>query len=126
MILTFHHEVLDNFENVFLKKSISAWPEESHRRCSMKNCVVESFAKFTGKRLCQSLLFNKVADLWPVTFNKRDSGTSVFLWILQNFQDHLFCRTSLDDCFWLPLKNPQIPLRDYENKSIFQLEKYFG
>ena len=66
MILTFHHEVLDNFENVFLKKSISAWPEESHRRCSMKNCVVESFAKFTGKRLCQSLLFNKLqtSDLY--------------------------------------------------------------
>ena len=27
----------------------------------MKNRVLKIFAKFTGKRLCQSLLFNKVA-----------------------------------------------------------------
>ena len=28
-------------------------------------------------------------------YQKRDSGTGVFLWILQNFQEHLFYRTPL-------------------------------
>ena len=29
--------------------------------------VLRNFAKFTGKQLCQSLFFNKVAGLWPAT-----------------------------------------------------------
>ena len=28
----------------------------------------------------------------------KHSGTGDFLWILQNFQEHLFCRTSLNAC----------------------------
>ena len=32
-----------------------------------KNVVLEKFAKFTGKHLCLSLFFNKVAGLSPVT-----------------------------------------------------------
>ena len=48
----------------------------SHRRCSMKKGFLRNFAKFTGKHLCQSLFFNKVAG-------------------------HLFYRTPLGDCFWL-------------------------
>ena len=43
-----------------------------------KNGVHESIAKFTGKQLCQSLSFNKVADV-ACNFIKRDSGTGVFL-----------------------------------------------
>ena len=35
----------------------------SHRRCSVKNEVFRSFAKFTGKHLCPSFFFNKVAGL---------------------------------------------------------------
>ena len=35
----------------------------SHQRCSMKEGVLSNFAKFTGKHLCQSLFFNKVAGL---------------------------------------------------------------
>ena len=44
----------------------------SQRRCSLRKGVQRNFAKFTRKHLCQSLI-------------KRDSGTGVFLWILQNF-----------------------------------------
>ena len=33
----------------------------SHLRCSVKKVVLRNFAKFTGKPLCQSLFFNKVA-----------------------------------------------------------------
>ena len=38
----------------------------NHRRCSVKNDVLRNFAKFTGKHLCQSLFFNKVASV-PAT-----------------------------------------------------------
>ena len=36
-------------------------------------------------------------------FLKKDSGTGVFLLILQNFWEHLFYRTPLDGCFWIGL-----------------------
>ena len=42
----------------------------SHRRCSVRKAVLENFAKFTGKHLCQSLFFNKVLG-WPATLLKR-------------------------------------------------------
>ena len=48
----------------------------------VKRCL-KNFAKFTGKHLCQSLFFNKVAGLNCLqVYWKRDSGTGVFLWIL--------------------------------------------
>ena len=34
----------------------------SHRRCSVRKGVLRNFTKFTGKYLCQSLFFNKVAS----------------------------------------------------------------
>ena len=34
-----------------------------HWKCSVKKGVLRNFAKFTGKHLCQRLLFNKVAGL---------------------------------------------------------------
>ena len=57
-----------------------------------KKAVLRNFAKFTGKHMCQSLVFNKVAGLR--LYQKRDSGTGVFLWILRNSS-----RTSLGGCF---------------------------
>ena len=42
------------------------------RSCSVKNVFLKSFAKFTGKHLCHSLLFNKVAGPRPANLlNKR-------------------------------------------------------
>ena len=35
----------------------------SHRRCSIKNCVLRNFSKFTGKHLCQSHLCQRSATL---------------------------------------------------------------
>ena len=43
----------------------------SHRRCSVIKDVLRNFAKFTRKHLCQSLFFNKVADLRPATLLKK-------------------------------------------------------
>ena len=44
-----------------VKKQFSS--RGSHQRCSMKKGVLKTFTKFTGKLLCQSLFFNKVAGL---------------------------------------------------------------
>ena len=38
---------------------------------SMKKGVLGNFTKFTGKNLCQSLFFNKVAVLCPATLLKK-------------------------------------------------------
>ena len=52
----------------------------SHQRCSTRKDVPKNSAKFIGKHLCQSLLFNRVAgglffnnvtDLRPVTLFKK-------------------------------------------------------
>ena len=37
--------------------------KSSHRSCSVRKRVLRNFAIFTGKHLCQSLFFNKVAGL---------------------------------------------------------------
>ena len=37
----------------------------------LKKGVLRNFAKFTGKHLCQSLFFNKVAGLRPATLLKK-------------------------------------------------------
>ena len=52
--------------------------------------VLRNFTKFAGKHLCQSLFFNKIASLGLQLYQKRDSGTGVFLPI--NFVK--FLRTS--------------------------------
>ena len=57
----------------------------SHWKCSVRKGVLRNFAKFTGKHLCQSFFFNKVASFGLQLHEKRDSGTAVFLWIFRNF-----------------------------------------
>ena len=37
--------------------------KSSQRRCSIRKGVPRNFTKFTGRHLCQSLFFNKVAGL---------------------------------------------------------------
>ena len=63
------------------------WSRSSHSRCSARKGVLRNFTKFTGKHH------------EPATLLKRDSSTGVFLWILRSFQEHLFHRAPLDDCF---------------------------
>ena len=42
-----------------------------HRRCFVRKGVLRNFVKSTGKHLCQSLFFNKVAGLRPATLLKK-------------------------------------------------------
>ena len=63
----------------------------SHQRKSIKKVFLKNSSKFTGKHLCQSLFFTKVAGLTQsATLSK--GGTGVFLGILPNFYEHLFPR----------------------------------
>ena len=69
------------------------------QRCSVKRCskgVLRNFAKFTGKRLCQSLFFNKVAGLRPKSCNfiKNETMAQVF-----SYEFFLLQNTSYG-CFW--------------------------
>ena len=64
----------------------------SHQRCSLRKDVLRNFAKFTGKHLAPRRM---------QLYLKRDSGAGVFPWIFRNFQEHLFYRRPLVDCFWL-------------------------
>ena len=67
-----------------------------------KRCSYKSTGKFTGKHLCQSLFFNKVAGQRPKACNlikKRDFGTGVFLSICKFctssfFMEHLWLTAS--------------------------------
>ena len=45
--------------------------KSSHQKRSTKKGVLKNIAKFTGKQLCQSLFFNKVAGLRPATLLKK-------------------------------------------------------
>ena len=57
---------INEFQNLSRNKIRS-----SHRRCSAKKGILRNFAKFTGKHLCQSLYFNKVAGLRHATLLKK-------------------------------------------------------
>ena len=66
-----------------LETKLLAVFRSSHQRCSIRKGVLRNFAKFTGKRLCQSLFFNNVAGLRPAILLKRDFDTGVCF--LMNF-----------------------------------------
>ena len=58
----------------------------SHQMCSIKKGVLKSLAKFTGKNLCQSLFFNKVAGLKLATLLKK---RLCYSYLLVNFAKFL-------------------------------------
>ena len=88
----------------------------------MRKCVLRNFANFTGKHLCQSLFFNKVAG------RKKETLAQVFSCefceISKNTfftEQHLFHRTRLGDCFFI------YPLAVHERCNIaFSLYLFLG
>ena len=48
------------------------------QRSSVKKNVLRNFAKFTGKHLCQGLLFNKVVGLRRATLFIKETLAQVF------------------------------------------------
>ena len=69
-----------------------------------KKSAVKIFAKSTGKRMCQSLFFNKVVGLRPVTLLKTRLIAEIFLLILHNFQERLFSQNTSGGCFCISIK----------------------
>ena len=70
-----------------------------------KKSVLRNFAKFTGKHLCQSLSFNKVAGL---NFIKRQTLAQVF--------SREFCEISKNTIFY---RTPLVAASIYELLSVW-------
>ena len=65
-----------------------------------KNRYSEKCRKIQGKHLCQSLLFNKVADLSPATLLKRRLRHTCFPVNFAKFLITPFLQKTSRDCFW--------------------------
>ena len=65
-----------------------------------KKWFLRNFSKFTGKHLCQSLFFNKVAGVSLKFYLKKRLWHRCFPVNLLNFWEHLFYRKPSGDCFW--------------------------
>ena len=81
----YNHKLFYNLpDNVFIQISrykfgiLSIKFRSSNWRCSVKKGVPRNFTKFTGKHLCQSLFFDKVADLKPAALLKKTLWYSYF------------------------------------------------
>ena len=55
----------------FYWKTFEKMYKSSHQRCSVKKGVLRNFSKSTGKHLCQSLFFSKVAGALATLLKKR-------------------------------------------------------
>ena len=72
--------------------------EEVVQGCSVKKSFLRNFTKFTGKHLCQSLFFNKVAGIRPVTLLKKRLWHMCFL---VNFMKLLKTLFLTEHLWWL-------------------------
>ena len=66
--------------------------------------VLKSFTILTRKYLCWNLFVIQLQPSSLATILKINSSTGVFLWILPNFKEHLFWKTSMIGCFWNLMK----------------------
>ena len=63
--------------------------------------ILRNFTKFTGKHLCQSLFFNKVAGLSPQAckFIKKEALAQVFSCDFAKYLKTLFLQNTSGGCF---------------------------
>ena len=61
--------------------------------------VLKNFAKFTGKHLCRSFFFNKIAGLRPVNLLNEELRNRCFPVNFAKFLETSFYRTPPGDCF---------------------------
>ena len=66
------------------------YSRSSHQRCSIRKGVLRNFTKFRGKHLCQSLFFNRVADLRPITLSKERLAQVFSCEFCENSKNTLF------------------------------------
>ena len=55
-------------------------------------------SQYSHKHLCRSPFLMKSQDSSLQRYWKTDSGTGIFLLVLQSFREHLFCRASANWC----------------------------
>ena len=75
----------------------------AHRRSSIKEGVLNNFAKFTGKHLCQGLFFNKVAGL-ACNVIKKEILTQMFNCFAKFLRTH-FSQNNSGSCFRLVIQD---------------------
>ena len=90
----------NNLLSYIAKVLLCEYNRSNHQRCSMTKGVLKNFTKFTGKRPCQSLFFNKVAGLRHATLLKKRLWHRCFPVNCAKSRKTLFYRTPSDDCFW--------------------------
>ena len=90
------------------------YSQKKYRRCSVKKGVLTNSTKFTGKHLCHSLFFNKVAALRPATSLKKRLWHRCFP---VNFAK--FPRTPPDDCFCTVMTSGRLLLYFRTNLLMF-------
>ena len=66
--------------------------------------VLKSFTILTRKYLCWNLFVIQLQPFSLAAILKINHSTGVFLWILPNFKEHLFWKTSMIGCFWNLMK----------------------
>ena len=62
--------------------------------------ILKNFARFTEKHLCQSLFFNKVADLRAATLLKKRPWHRCFPVDFPKFLRTSFLQSTSSGCFW--------------------------
>ena len=72
----------------------------SHTQLFCKKDVLKSFAKFTSKRLCRILFYNKVPGWIPAIFLRNVLRSRCFPVSFTTFLRKLFFRTPPSDCLW--------------------------
>ena len=112
--LTQFRSVLDSYK----KQSFDMhYDKNSHRRCSVRKCVVKNLANFTGKHLCWSLFLIKPQTRRPATLLKRNSNTGVFLWNLQKLlRIKWLASVWIVTLGWNGLTGMKMHVQTYQNK----------
>ena len=83
----------------FIEKMVSFWNSVKEFRRSYQSWSIKKlFSKIW--QWSQEYTYVGVSFNHDCNFVKRNSNTGVFLWILRNFEEHIFYRTSPGDCFW--------------------------
>ena len=98
-VVMIYDTVMHYFKKISIDLDTFGITRSRHRTCSVRKGVLRYFAKFTGKHLCQNLLFNKVADLKPATLLKKTLWHRCFPVKFAKFWRTPFYRSPLHDCF---------------------------
>ena len=93
-----------NSPNYIYRETSSS--RSGHRRCSVRKGVPKNFAKSTRKHMCQSVFFNKFADLRPAIsceFCKISKNTffTEHLWVTASVAVSIGYHNHLPNCICL-------------------------